>query len=307
MSRLLIALATLTFVAACDGTNPFMDLEDGVVESDAGADTDPDNIYATDLNADLTMNSFEYDDGGTPATGDDVLRINNIPFDNSDISGGGYTPSAATLGGSSFDVYESPTFVAADREYFAVFRRGTYSEVAAVGTGDYVQFGYGGATAQPLTSTNGIPAGTTETYIFTGDYAAVRTTTDQGGSADLEFVTGDATLFVDILDFDTTGAVGGFINNRELFDVNGTSLGVLGDFISLTDTTFNASTGVIDAATAGSFEGADENAAGQWQAVFAGPDGEEIAGFVVLEGTTTSIEVEDSLRETGVFIVEVTP
>lgn len=303
MIKVFTALAITAFLAGCDGTNPFMDLDDTVVETDADEDTDPDNIYATDLNADLTMNSFEYNDGDTVDASDDVLRINNIPFDNSDISGGGYTPSAATLAGSAFGVYESPTFVAEDREYFAVFRRGNHAEVAAVGTGDYVQFGYGGATAQPLRSTNGIPATNVKTYIFTGDYAAVRTTTDQGGNDDLEFITGDAKLFVDILDFDTTGAVGGTIDKRQLFDVDGTLIGDLLDDVTLTETTFDATTGVITAATAASFEGADENATGQWQAVFAGPNGEEIAGFVVLEGTTTSAEVEDDVRETGVFIV----
>jgi hypothetical protein len=285
-------------------------IETGVPPEETVADDG--TIFATDLNADLTADAFLYDDQGTVDPADDVLRINNIPFDNSDLSGGGYTRSATTLP-NGFDVYESTTGGSPSRQYYAVFQRTTYAEVAAIGTGNYVSFGFGGATAQQLGASNGIPPERVDAYVFTGDYAAVRISTNVGGSGDVEYITGDATLFVDILDFDVNGAVEGNINNRELFDVNGVSLGMLNDFVSLGTADIDFTTGDIGSSIATSSEivinpdtGAPEVSqptSGDWRGIFAGPIGEEIAGFVVLEGTTTDAEVDDVVRETGVFIV----
>lgn len=290
-------------LAGCmDGTNPFQDAE-MEPDPDSEGSPDPDSIFATDLNEDLTMNAFEYDDAGTGDPSDDTMRINNIPFDNSDATGGGYTRSATALP-NAFDVYESPLSGGPnDRQYFAVFQRASHSEVAAVGTGDYISFGFGGATLQRLDGTNGIPAERPEYYTFTGDYAAVRITTLSGGEDDVEFITGDTELTVDILDFDVDGAVEGLITNRTLYDVNGNSLGALNDYVSLATAEIDFSTGEILQSTAVGIEGVTgQIASGGWQGVFAGPDGEEIAGFVVLEGDVTSTEVDDTVRETGVFI-----
>jgi hypothetical protein len=317
MRRLITAVAITAVLAGCDGENPFMDeveveptIETGVPPEDTVADDG--TIFATDINADLTADAFSYDDQGTVDPADDTLRINNIPFDNSDISGGGYTRSAATLP-NGFDVYESNASGMPSRQYYAVFQRLTYSEVAAIGTGDYNTFGFGGATAQQLDSTNGIPPESTSFYTFAGDYAAVRITTNAGGSDDVEYITGDATLFVDILDFDVNGAVEGVIDNRQLFDVNGNPLGLLTDFVSLATAGIDFTTGDIGSSVASGNEfvinpdtGAPElsnTTTGEWQGIFAGPNGAEIAGFVVLEGDTNEAEVDDIVRETGVFIV----
>jgi len=316
MSRLLTAIALSTVLAGCDSSNPFDDTNDVDVEQETDVDgeetvADDGTIFATSLNADLTGDSFVYDDQGTADTSDDTLRVNNIPFDNSDISGGGYTASDVVLN-NAFDVYESDAANAGTRQYYAVFQRATYSEVAAIGTGDYVEFGFGGATAQRLGDENGIPAERAAFYTFTGDYAAVRVTTNAGGSDDVEYVTGDAELNVDILDFDVSGAVEGVVDNRELFDVDGNSLGSLNDFVSLATAEIDFSNGDIGSSTAigGQFVVNDEGVAevetiteGQWQGFFAGPDGDEVAGFVVLEGETTALEEPDVVRETGVFIV----
>lgn len=312
MSRYLIATSVIAMLAGCDGTNPFMD---EVIETDVETEetvADDGTIFATDLNADLTGNAFEYNDQGTDDTSDDILRVNNIPFDNSDISDGGYTRSAVTLP-NGFDVYESNDSGTPTRQYYAIFQEATYSEVAAIGTGDYIGFGFGGAAAQQLTDDNGIPDERAAFYTFTGDYAAVRVTTNAGGSGDVEYITGDATLYVDILDFDVTGAVEGVIGNRELYDVDGNSLGELNDFVSLATAEIDFTTGDIGSSSATSSEfvtneltGAPELTTvtdGSWQGIFAGPDGNEIAGFVVLEGSTTAAEVDDDARETGVFIV----
>ena len=305
-------LGSILLLSACGDGNPFTDaeLETNIPteETVAGDGT----IFATGLNGDLTGDSFVYDDQGTPSTADDILRVNNIPFDNSDISDGGYTLSSTTIP-NAFDLYESDASGSSSRQYYAIFQRSEFSEVAAIATGDYIQFGFGGAAAQRLGNSNGIPDERASFYTFTGDYAAVRVTTNQGGSDDLEYITGDAVLTVDILDFDEAGAVEGTITNRELFDVNGVSLGSLNDFISLATADIDFATGDIGSSIASSNEGVidpvtgaptlNEVTSGDWQGFFAGPDGEEIAGFVVLEGQTTAAEAEDDARETGVFIV----
>lgn len=90
MSRIFTALPLLAVLAACDNANPFM-LEvtqdpadtEGVVEGDPNVDVN--NRYAYDLGQRLTMNSVDVDDNGTPGdTSDDVLVINNLPFDGPD-------------------------------------------------------------------------------------------------------------------------------------------------------------------------------------------------------------------------------
>jgi hypothetical protein len=308
MSRLITAVAITAVLAGCDGTNPFMtaDVSDavmGATPTESGADIDPDNIYARGLNADLTMNSFEYDDQRNDDPADDVLLVNNIPFDNSDSSGGGYIRSAATLP-NAFEVYESVPSSGGDRQYYAVFRQANYSEVAAVGTGDYISFGFGGATAQRLTNTIELPPTVPTTYKFTGDYAAIRVTTDAGGRDDVEYITGDAILYADLADFDLTGAVDGNIENRILYDVDGSTTVEMTDDVFLGTADIDPTTGIIGASTATGKEGDTELASGQWQGLFAGPEGAEIAGFVVLEGATTSAETPtDTVRETGTFIV----
>lgn len=119
----------------------------------------------------------------------------------------------------------------------------------------------------------------------------------------MEFIKGDAELGVDIFDFDVTGAVEGTIFNRELFDVEGNSLGLMGNFVSLATAEIDFTNGIIGSSTASGRVGTDELTTGNWQGIFAGPNGEEIAGYVILEGDTVVDGTEDPMRETGVFIV----
>jgi hypothetical protein len=297
MIRLPLALGFLACVAACGDGNPFD--ETAPENGDTGTD---DRIYATELNDDLTMNALRYDDQGTADPSDDILIVNNLPFDSTDSSGGGYTRQGA-LAGSEFDVYESPgTGGPSDRRYFAVFRRSALSQTAAVGTGDYEEFGFGGATAQRLQG-GSVPNPRAASYTFTGDYAAVRVSTISGGTDDVEFVTGDTTLFVDVQDFDTDGAVEGIVDNRRLYNNKGDFLGTLGDYVSLATASIDFDTAGISQGTASGVEGTNTIASGEWTGIFSGPGGQEIAGIVVLEGSTTSAEPADEVRETGTFIV----
>ena len=281
-------------VASCGDGNPFD-------ETVNGADPSPGSAFGTELNDDLTMNALVYNDNGTADPTDDTLIINNLPFDNSDATGGGYT-RVGTLG-NGFDRYESPlNGTPGERQYFAVFRRTNIAQSAAVATGDYVDFGFGGLTAQQI-GPAGVPAARPATYTFNGEYAGLRITTDAGGANDVEYVTGDAELYVDILDFDTNGAVEGIIVNRQLFDVNGNPIGALPDYLSLATAEVDFTNATINSSEAFGIEGTTQLTNGRWQGVFAGPNGEEIAGIIVLEGAETSATDSDSVRETGTVIV----
>ncbi|MEP5631891.1 MAG: hypothetical protein ABJP79_08420 [Tateyamaria sp.] len=285
-------------VAACSGGNPFDDGDDGTDDA-----VSPTNIIdASESNEELTGNGLVFSDNGTPADPtDDTLVINNIPFDNVDSTGGAYTRTGALPNG--FERYESPVLgTEGELNYFAVFRRSELAQVAAVGTGDFVTPGTGGLIAE-RTGSAGVPNARPASYTFTGDYAAVRIGTINGGSNDVTFVTGETILTADILDFDNDGAVTGVVVNRELFDANGASLGDLNDFISLTTTGIDFENATIEAAQATTIEDGEALGTGEWQGIFAGPNGEEIAGIIVIEGSTTDGEPDDTVRETGTFIV----
>jgi len=295
MMRQYLTLSLVALLAACGDGQPF-DFTDG--DESADADTSEDNYYADDLNEDLTMNALIYNEGDPNDPTDDTLTVNNLPFDGSDIDEGAYDKTTATAG--SYDVYESVgAGQGGDRTYFAVFRRTSNSQVAAVGTGDYIGFGFGGATAQRLGNTN-LPSD--GEYTYTGEYAAVRITTADGGTDDVEFVSGDVTMNVDIADFDETGAVEGIIDDRILYDNTGTQIGTIDGYISLATAQIDFENEATLSSTAIAIENGEEIAIGNWQAVFTGPDGEEIAGFLVIEGTESDDPNSDEMRETGVFI-----
>jgi len=294
MIRIFATIGLTGFLAACAPGNPFFPV--AVVEDKA--DTSVSNLYATATHDDMTMNALRYDDNGTPGdTSDDVLLINNLPFDGTDGTSGGYARMAGGALPGSFEVYESP--VTAERRYFAVFRRTANSQVAAAGTGDYLEFGYGGATAQRLSGSTLLPAN--GEYTYTGEYAAVRITTLTGGRDDVEYITGQATMLVDITDFDITGAVEGTINNRFLYDSYGTLIGGLDDFVTLATADIDFDNKLTLSSTATGYD-TTQLTSGKWQSIFTGPNGEEIAGFVFLEGNVAAGADDDIVRETGVFI-----
>jgi len=281
MTRIWTGLVLGLGLSACGGTPPFGG------EGDGDADAGTDSVYFTEQNEFLTLNNITYD------RTTDTLTLNNIPFDDPDNA---YRRIARENFNNGFDAYESdPAAGTNEVQYFAVFRRSDTgaSQVAAAGTNSYVDFGYGGAGAQRLGSQPNLPS--SGIYSYNGEYAAVRTTRD-GSNNGVTFVTGDATLRVDFDDFDVDGAAGGTISNRQIYDVNGQALGALDGFISLTDTTIDFDNSSLTSSTATERDGLGEatGAAGNWQGVFAGPGGSEIAGIVFVESS--------GVREVGGFI-----
>lgn len=279
MIRNMTAVAGLAVLCACGDGNPF-----GTVQ-EAGGDVSTGSAYLTDQGTFLTLNNIAYD-----ATSD-TLSINNIPFDDPNNAYERITTEAFSNG---FDAYTSaPTPGSNEFEYFAVFRRSDsgQTQVAAAGTDTYIDFGYGGAGAQRLGGQPTLPAA--GIFSYNGEYAAVRTTLSGGGGATVQYVTGDATLRVDFDDFDNTGAVGGSISNRTLYDTSGAAIGTLSGFISLQDTDIDFANAAIEPATATEVT-ATGSINGNWRGVFAGPAGNEVAGILFVEG--------GNVRESGAFI-----
>ena len=327
MNRSIIALALAGALAACTGGNPNDSGNDAGVGTGAqplidepmpDQDTIDDNqedpadpveetdSFGSDYSDDLSMNEVTYD----PASGD--LVLNNMPFDGEDnLYRADPAASAALAGaGSSFDAYRN---VGGVNRYYAVFRQSDsgYSQVTAVGTDNYIEFGFGGLAAQRLTGEGALPEANQE-YTFTGEYAAVRTIIDPDTGSEIQYVAGTAEIYVDIEDFDDVGAVEGIIANRAFFDANGVFIPEIsntGEFISLKTSDINFDTWTINSATATAVLDGETGATGSWEGLFTGPNGEEVAGIVFIEGQgpvgidpDTGDYIQVQVRESGGFI-----
>lgn len=283
MRKPMTALAAVFVFTACDG-NPF-----ATTTGSQTADQSPGSVNLSTQGTFLTLNNASYD------ASSDTLFLNNIPFDDPNNAYARITTEAFANG---YDAYESAPAAGTNQvQYYAIFRRSDsgHTQVAAAGTTAYVSFGYGGAIAQRLTSQPTLP--TNGIYSYNGEYGAVRTTLGTGGAAHtIQYVIGDATLRLDFDDFDDTGAIGGTVQNRRLYDTTGALIGTLDGFISLQDTTIDTATATVNVANATEFAGtgAATGNTGRWEGVLAGPGGVEIAGILFVEGT--------SVREAGTFV-----
>lgn len=274
----LIALA----LAACGNeTNP---LTGPGSDTDDGASANVNETYKGE------MNNLVFD----AATGE--IIINNLPFDGVD---GRYADTGiVTVPG--FGVYQSQsTGETGQFQYMAVYAEGTYTRAGAAGTGDYAEFGHGGTMA----ATNGgnvrLPVLRGE-LVYTGNYAGIRVLDENAGN-DLFLTRGNATLIVDLLDFDVDGAILGTVSGRELLDTAGTVIGTLPG-ISLNETSIG-SDGTVAEGTTTTFDSAgDPLETGNWGGKFAGPNGEEIVGYVIMTGDSAEGSTIDAM-ERGVFIV----
>ena len=274
----LIALA----LVACDNeTNP---LTGPGSDTDDGASTDANEIYQGE------MNNLVFD-----ATTGEII-INNLPFDG--VAGRYEDTGIVTVPG--FGVYRSQTTGEEGQfQYMAVYAEGTYSRAGAAGTGDYAEFGHGGTMIATDGGAVDMPILRGE-LIYTGNYAGIRVLDENAGN-DLFVTRGNATLIVDLLDFDVTGAILGSIHDRELLDVNGNVIGTL-PTINLNETSIGAD-GTIAEGTTTTYDGdGDPLENGLWSGKFAGPNGEEIVGYVIMTGDAGEGSSDDAM-ERGVFIV----
>ena len=277
MKRLAVGCALTLSVAACGDGNPFTDGDS------ADGDTSPGSVFFdSEQNDGLVANNVVYD------AGTDTLIINNIPFD--DPQNEYIRVTSEAFVNSGFDAYESdPAPGSAELQYFAIFRRSDSgnSQVASTTSAEYIGFGFGGAGAQRLGADPSLPR--SGIYTYNGEYGAVRTVLNSVGNGDrVEYITGDVELAADFGDFDDVGAVGGIVSNRILYDDTGTQIGTVAGIISLANGDIDFDNGAIENTTAVQLDGSGAQVAtGSWEGVFAGPNGEEIAGIVFVEGTDT--------------------
>ncbi|WP_421905469.1 hypothetical protein [Mameliella sp.] len=335
MYRIIAALAFASVLSACDGATltgdggsgigtgaqplvPEPDPGTGGGGTDPDADPDPDNLYTSELDdasEDLRVDEMTYD----PGTGE--LVFDELPFDSDKaVAGANVYGRDAGLsailnpGGTGFDAYRNTAGPSGTSQYFAVFRRSPsgFSQVGAVGTDRYLSFGFGGAAAQRLEGNGALPADT-DSYVFKGEYAAVRTVLVDGApSAEIQYVSGLARIEVDVDDPDVSGAVEGVIVSREFFDANGVNIAALSgaDILSLATAEINFDTWTINSSEASAVRTDGEvTQTGTWSGLFAGPDGEEVVGIVVVEGQgpvgidpATGEFLTEDIRETGGFI-----
>lgn len=297
MKNASLTLAALALLCACDssGSNPITGARDNVADP-ASLDPNISNAtrYAFDFDAGYTMNSLTYD----PAT--DELIINNLPFDSET---GTYVRRAVLPNG--FAIYENDQAAEVGfADYLAVVRQSDsgFTLVGAVGTSDYINDSYAGATTQRLSTSSTLP--TTGQISYTGDYTAVRASLDGGGSAATRVVTGTSNFRLDFEDFDGTGAAGGTISNRLLFFPDGTPVldgtgnQVRLDGIGFRDSVLDRATGLIAEQDASN---GDASLSGTYNAMVTGPNAEEVAGYVLLTGTEAATG-DLNVQETGVFI-----
>ncbi|MGR3794031.1 hypothetical protein [Vannielia sp. SX4] len=324
MRSSLSAIALLALLSACGGGgegNPVTAGPGNETGTDSGS---PANDSA--VTTGTTTRRVAGDLTGVTLNGDNTLTIDDLPFDGPEGTGAErYTYmglAAVEATGAPFAQYESGDASAEtnQRKYFAVYGAGAYTTASAVGTGDYNGFGWGGAqyTRSGVSAPDIARQGEA---VYEGGYAGVRVSTFGGGENDVSFTTADATIEVDFLDFETTGAIEGAIGVRNVYDINGAFLGTL-PAISLA-TAYSDEDGFIFDGAASSLDRTGSNAgdvfeSGTWEGAFAGPNSEEIVGLIVITGparegqsdsggfTQTGLDDDTvdgfNAQETGVFI-----
>jgi hypothetical protein len=291
------------------------DSDDGVV-TDPGTDPNAnltDAAFLFDTSKNLVANSFVFTPGATPGTG--TISINNLPFDGVSSQGGEYTASPGVVLPNG-QVYQNTPSSPAEDPYYAVVLtspNGTGALVGAVATNVYAGSGYGGAYASRTNS--GLPATRSQAYRYTGSYNGIRVIRQAvAGSPNntIQLTTGNARVDIDLQDFDLTGAIRGLVTGRQLYDINGNFIANMDAFeLVITD---------LDPATLQTTDGTTNSAnsdgtgaqSGTWTGLVSGPNGEEVVGFVLLEGAisdrdpnfdTVLTNAPVTGRETGGFIV----
>ncbi|MBU2992810.1 hypothetical protein Q4555_03605 [Octadecabacter sp. 1_MG-2023] len=305
MSRIITALSIAALLAGCDGKNPFQDEvvatneETGETElvDDNDPNTDVDNKFAYDPERNLTMNSVDYDDNGTPNDPtDDTVVINNLPFDGpdgvyDDIAGADTT----NADGQTTNIFQNTeNTISGEIQYYAVMVRSDFLEASSAASEDWTNFGFAGANVNRESYV--IPDDFQGSYVYAGVYAATRTYDERGG---LELIRGDATLRLDVPDIDPLdglqGTIAGNITNRTRDGIGDQMVGDLPD-ISLRTVTFNTDTGVWEDGDAGTYDYVNgdriERDSGTYDGLIAGTNGEELGGYLIVEGVADIQTVE---------------
>lgn len=283
--RSALPLSFCVLLAACGPSNPFADADaEPEVETDDPSTTN--SKFAFDAATGLTMNGVTYDEDN------DQLLVANLPFDGPDEI---YDRNRTQNG---TPIYRSRTTVTTGQvPYYAVFLRTDDVEGAAAADAiwDSDGFGYGGANINR--AAYGVPGGVGE-YVYVGNYAGVRQKDDRGG---LHIVTGDAELWLDVLDLEPdgniVGSVRGEVSNRVRTDQNGLARDPLPN-IYLARLSFDNSDGTF---TEGGASTRDPEGnvrdTGTYEGLIAGANGEGMGAHVVMTGPSEVQQVSYEVVE----------
>lgn len=187
------------------------------------------------------------------------------------------------------------------------------TEFAIVRTGSYSDYGFGGFIYQRNV---GVALPTSGQATYSGDYAALR---DFDGAGGLQYATGDMSIAIDFDDFNSGDAVRGSVSNRRIYDTagndvtndvldtinaaNGASLTAIPSLLFAVGPGTLDDNGEMQGSIVSTFVADDGSTVdfedGNFYAMMAGDDAEEIVGIVVVEGSLDDV----TARETGGFIV----
>jgi len=316
MKRFLISGLMATTLVGCGEYNPI---------TNPAPDPNPNLLPGTQTPTSTgAIERYEEEDGSgngyaqsiTYDAGADTFTVDNLAFDGDNTyARDDMVPTLGGPAGNPFRVYENAGVYNDDvtgapiqqfmhRAIYAESTTGT-TRFAIVRTGAYIDYGFGGFMYQRDGSVvlpkNGQAA-------FTGDYAGLRDFDNAGG---LEYVTGDMTMAIDFEDFNAGDAVQGHVNNRQIFDINGTNItavysAALG-VVSLPSLNFTVGPGVMDengelTGELTSFVGTDAHETGFYYAVLSGAGADmEVVGVIVV--SSDSPLIDSGVRETGGFIL----
>ncbi|WP_281856139.1 hypothetical protein [Litoreibacter halocynthiae] len=304
-------ILSVSALIACGGSgdNP---VTGGTVDTDVDP-TDPNVVtgqkFAFDRSVGLVANSIEFRENVAGDPSDDQLVINNIPFD---TTTGEYDRTGTLPNG--WGLYQNTERNLEGRlQYYAVFNQSATADVeGGVAASPQYRGSIGNAGAVIRRSGTPVSLPVAGIFNYNGSYSGIREIDNDldttGTVPGITLVTGDALVRVDYGDFDVTGDIVGSISNRNVYDVNGTFLGSLSN-VSLAEALIDRPTQTINESGASSQDGL---LSGTWEGVFGGPTGNEIAAYVILNGTTPDTPGATPLdpvipgvgvRELGVLLV----
>lgn len=338
MTRYLMLILALGFLASCGDGNPLGNDDDDETETEQETEGDegepidstrelpPGTASPTPNNSLFRSEAQDTTSGSgflTAPTYDsvtDTFTAPNLPFDGDSSYRRGQQVSS--LG--AFAVYENENIVIdpqtgnpvtqfLHKALYAVSDSGR-TEMAIVRTGAYADYGFGGFIYQRNGSVS-LPTG--GQAVYRGDYAGLRDFDGRGG---IEYVSGDAEIRIDFDAFEN-GAIAGDITNRTIFDIAGNDItqGFLDAMAEEFDTSFavlptlsfnissdaldanGEATGTLDSEFVDSDGGLEVLEDGSFYAVLAGPGATEVAGVIVVTADDPRFEGV-TVRETGGFI-----
>lgn len=345
ITRFAIALAILGALSACNASTSSSDDED-TTDEDTVEETDSFPLPGTVVNPTASQSfarSEELDlDTGNGMLVDpsydadtDTFFVDNLAFDGENTYNKSSFSDLAVVRDAlgPFGVYENAAVVIdpvnnetipqlQHKAVYAVSASGQ-TELAIVRTGAFVDYGFGGFV---YSRNGGVTIPESGQASYSGSYVGLR---DHPSEATLEYVVGDANVYIDFDDYNDGNGVLGVISNRQIYDA-ATQTDLTADYVSMLETDYNTtlselptlrfrigpglaqSNGEVTGTVFSTVFDGNESATvsieeGTFYAVLSDGadndvDAEEIVGVVVIEPVSSNDTDYDDLRETGGFL-----